>query len=1405
MLSPIAPLSPLFALLLSLRPSAPLRTLRFVLRRQQIKTQCGRAATQRGATAPESESLPLVARFLAERTTFSPLAVQRAQRRRGPQRKSWIGVGVVSCCVRCVSQVAWLVLCLGVLAGASQAVAQGGDLEQRLIAEGAESLAKAAASAGDAVRGAIVFHRFEMTCSRCHIVDASKSGLGPDLTKLEPPPEDTALVESVLEPSRVVREGYATVTVITVNGLQTSGLLARESDEEVVLYDLTQIGREIAFAADEIDEVVTSSVSPMPTGLTNQLGSRQEFLDLVRYLMEIRDGGAPRARELQPPPSLTALRLPDYEQRVDHAGFLRDLDAEAFQRGQKIYQRVCQNCHGTPEQPGSLPTSLRFATDRFKHGSDPYTMYQTLTRGFGLMAPQTWMVPQQKYDVIHFIRQAYLKPLNPSQYTDLDDSYLASLPAGDTRGPEPRIVEPWVTMDYGPYLINTYEIGSDGSNFAQKGIAVRLDPGPGGVSRGKAWMVFDHDTLRWAAAWTGAGFINWNGIHFNGQHQVHPRVVGDVHINNPTGPGWADPETGSFADEVRVLGRDGRRYGPLPRAWGHYRGLYHFEDQVVIAYDVGSTEILEMPGAMLSVHESPVVFTRTCNIGPRDTDLRMLVATHPTLPEERLPSSHSSSGQFVKFGSQADRSASTEKMGFDGASYLEVTDAADFDMTKRDFSITARIRTTRGGTILAKTRPESEWVPDAKAIFIRDGRLCYDIGWVGVVTSSEKVDDGQWHNVALRWRHELGRAELFIDGRAVGSANLRPQGSVTGHVVRVGFAASNFPESPSFFDGELQNVRFVQRAIAADEIKQPDTIDQDLLACWCAGELPTDERLDDDPVSRYPGIWHHGNPSTLDSPLIAGLSTPIPGSRWIQEETRLVLYIPAGEEPLRFVLWMVPATEEMTIDDVASALPFEDPTPDLTPLTQGGKPKWVEKLATEALLGSSDGPFAVDVLTHPETNPWLAQMRLTGIDFFSDPGRAAVCCWDGDVWIIDGLSQLGVENVDTSAPKPQLVWQRIASGLFQPLGIKIIEDQIYVTCRDQLVILRDRNGDGETDYYECFNNDHQVTEHFHEFAMGLQVDSQGNFYYAKSARHALPAVVPHHGTLLRIANDGSRTDILATGFRAANGVCLNPDGTFVVTDQEGHWNPKNRINWVIPGRFYGNMFGYHDVTDESDEAMEQPICWITNAFDRSPAELLWVPDDTWGPLAGSLLNLSYGYGKLYVVPWEEVDGQKQGGMCALPIDPLPTGVMRGRFHPVDRQLYTCGMFAWAGNATQPGGLYRIRYTDRPAYLPIELHARAGRLSITFTEPPDRASASDPDNYAIQTWSLKRTENYGSNHYDERKLKVTAVRVSDDGRSVELQVPELHPTWGMEVICSLRDPSGQPVQRVIHNSIFQLPE
>jgi len=136
--------------------------------------------------------------------------------------------------------------------------------------------------------------------------------------------------------------------------------------------------------------------------------------------------------------------LPESERDIDHAGFITGLDHASFERGEAIYNRVCINCHGTRDRLGSLPTSLHFATGVFKNGADPFSMYRTLTLGFGQMTSQSWMVPEQKYDVIHYIREAYLRPHNPGQYGRVDPAYLARLARGKSRGAEPVEIQPMV-------------------------------------------------------------------------------------------------------------------------------------------------------------------------------------------------------------------------------------------------------------------------------------------------------------------------------------------------------------------------------------------------------------------------------------------------------------------------------------------------------------------------------------------------------------------------------------------------------------------------------------------------------------------------------------------------------------------------------------------------------------------------------------------------------------------------------------------------------------------------------------------------------------------------------------------------------------------------------------------------
>ena len=121
--------------------------------------------------------------------------------------------------------------------------------------------------------------------------------------------------------------------------------------------------------------------------------------------------------------------MAEYERDIDHAGFVAewadpDASRAALERGAAIYGRVCANCHGTLDAPGSLPTAPRFATHVFKAGADPLSLYRTLTVGSGQMVPQGWMVPSQKYDVIHYIRETFLKDRNAKWYAAVTPELL---------------------------------------------------------------------------------------------------------------------------------------------------------------------------------------------------------------------------------------------------------------------------------------------------------------------------------------------------------------------------------------------------------------------------------------------------------------------------------------------------------------------------------------------------------------------------------------------------------------------------------------------------------------------------------------------------------------------------------------------------------------------------------------------------------------------------------------------------------------------------------------------------------------------------------------------------------------------------------------------------------------------
>ncbi|MCA9137135.1 MAG: c-type cytochrome, partial [Planctomycetales bacterium] len=159
-------------------------------------------------------------------------------------------------------------------------------LTEQLLAEGANSLAVAARERGDAVRGAILFSQQTLACAGCH-AQGAKDLLGPDLTVVSAKMTDEHFVESILLPSKVIGKGFESVKVLTIDGRVVTGRMVDDSDDHVVIRELAGTRNLTRITKDQIDRIGQDAASAMPEKLADHLADRQQFLDLVKYVIDI--------------------------------------------------------------------------------------------------------------------------------------------------------------------------------------------------------------------------------------------------------------------------------------------------------------------------------------------------------------------------------------------------------------------------------------------------------------------------------------------------------------------------------------------------------------------------------------------------------------------------------------------------------------------------------------------------------------------------------------------------------------------------------------------------------------------------------------------------------------------------------------------------------------------------------------------------------------------------------------------------------------------------------------------------------------------------------------------------------------------------------------------------------------
>jgi cytochrome c len=388
-------------------------------------------------------------------------------------------------------------------------------------------------------------------------------------------------------------------------------------------------------------------------------------------------------------------------------------------------------------------------------------------------------------------------------------------------------------------------------------------------------------------------------------------------------------------------------------------------------------------------------------------------------------------------------------------------------------------------------------------------------------------------------------------------------------------------------------------------------------------------------------------------------------------------------------------------------------------------------------------------------------LTVGGMAFFPD-GRLLVTTWspDGSVYILDG-----VQTGDSS----QVVIKRIAQGLMEPLGAEVVDDAIYVMQKHELTQLIDHDGDEVIDEYKAICNSFGVSTDFHEFALGL-IYRDGFFYSNLSIPMRLMAnelPLPDRGRTVKIALDGS-FEHLNHGLRQPNGIGFGAEGDIFVTDNQGQWLPANKFIHVKEGAFHGMRWVLPDSLKDIPE--EPPTIWLPqDEIANSPSEPTTI---NLGPYQNQMLYGDISHGGIKRVYLEEVNGAYQGVVFRF-TQGLQAGVNRLRWGP-DGALYVgeagmVGGWSWRGKRH---GLQRLSYNEKPTFEMLTVKALNNGFRIAFTEPLAAGHGESAQDYLLQQWWYQPTASYGGPKIDLERLSIKAVTVSDDRRSVDLEIPGL---------------------------------
>jgi quinoprotein glucose dehydrogenase len=139
-------------------------------------------------------------------------------------------------------------------------------------------------SKGNAVRGRELYLNAKtLACITCHKLEGVGGQVGPDLTRVWETQSLEKVMESMIDPSKEIKEGYQAYRLETRKGVTYTGLKVSETANEVVLKEAT--GKEVHVPRADVEELSVMKQSLMPDNVISQL-TFDQFIDLVAFLRD---------------------------------------------------------------------------------------------------------------------------------------------------------------------------------------------------------------------------------------------------------------------------------------------------------------------------------------------------------------------------------------------------------------------------------------------------------------------------------------------------------------------------------------------------------------------------------------------------------------------------------------------------------------------------------------------------------------------------------------------------------------------------------------------------------------------------------------------------------------------------------------------------------------------------------------------------------------------------------------------------------------------------------------------------------------------------------------------------------------------------------------------------------------